>query len=287
MVRIALSAGHYNTTGGNHTEKELVGPITLAVAAHCRRLGMDVRLLQPLTKDGTVGTFPGTLTQLAQRVVRWSKEGWTPDVFLEVHAEDNGQGNRGRGCFAIYPNDPSVDDTDEQVRDNLGPAIALAIQAATGIPIRHVGTLSEQKTHVWTKLKSRLGIFAASLHLKKVTRRLIIEVGAYSAPADLTIMQQADFADRCGRAIAEAIAAYYRLPARRLFKVVVAAARTRQGPSTRFPVAVVATGTTRLVQDDVFAGDAIVTGETINGDPRWVHRADNIGFVSMALLEEQ
>lgn len=283
MTKIALSAGHHNLTGGNHTEIELVGPITKAVAERLRERGADVRVITP--GDG-LGTFRGGLRAVAQTVVDWSKAGWTADAFFEIHAEHNGGGDAGRGCFAIHP---GVDgDTDGIVRDHLGPKIALAIQNATGIPLRGDGVLSERETYVFTDLHARLGIFEVTAKLRRFTRRGIVEVGAYSSPADLRIMQRPRFAETCGGAIADAVADFYKLPELeqlRWYKVNVEAARTRQGPGTQYPDAL--QGEAKFYRDEVFAGDEVVKGQVVNGNPWWVHRADQIGFVSMALLKEE
>lgn len=283
MPKIALSAGHHNLTGGNHTEIELVGPITKALAERLRERGAEVRVITP--GDG-LGTFRGGLRAVAQTVVDWAAQGWVADAFLEVHAEHNGGGDGGRGCFTIHP---GVDgDTDGIVRDHLGPKIALAIQNATSIPLRGDGVLSERETHVFTDLHARLGIFEVTAKLRKGTRRMIVEVGAYSSPKDLQLMRKPRFAETCGGAIADALGDFYKLPVLdqlRWYQVKVEAARTRQGPGTQFPDAL--QGEAKLHRDDVFAGDELVFGQVVNGNPWWVHRADQIGFVSMALLEAQ
>jgi N-acetylmuramoyl-L-alanine amidase len=261
-------------------EIELVGPITKALAQHCERNGFDVRVVTP--KQG-LGTFPGGLRAVAQTVVDWAEQGWTADIFLEVHAENNGNGDIGRGCFTIFP---GVDgDTDAIVRDKLGPMISQSIREATGIPLRGNGVLSERKTHVFTAHNARLGIFQVTAPLRARCRRMIVEVGAYSSPADLKIMRRSDFADKTGQAIAGALADFFQMPKPELqwYRVLVETARTREGPSTRFQVAL--EGEALLHRGDVFAGDEIVQGEHVSGNPDWVHRADQIGFVSMALLE--
>ncbi|HEX6288322.1 MAG TPA: N-acetylmuramoyl-L-alanine amidase [Herpetosiphonaceae bacterium] len=282
MPRIALSAGHRNQTGGNPIEMELVGPITHELAESCRDHGFDVRVVTP---DDGVGTFPGGLREVAKQVVQWADQGWRADIFLEVHAESNGSGDLGRGCFAIYP--AADGDTDVIVRDRLGPMIVRALRDETTIPLRGSGVLSERQTHVWTKHNARLGIFEVTRRLQVHCHRLIVEVGAYSSPADLRVMQRPDFAARAGRAMAEAIAQFHDRPLHqelRWYRVAVDTARTREGPGTRFRIAL--QGEALMHRDQVFAGDEVVEGEPVNGNPLWVHRADHIGFISMALLEK-
>lgn len=282
MAKIALSAGHHNLTGGNRIEIELVGPITQALARHCREQGFDVRVITP--QDG-LGIFRGGLRQVAQTVVDWAHEGWNADVFLEVHAEDNGRGDAGRGCFTIFPD--AGTDSDAVVRDTLGPMISRALSNATDIPLRGTGVLSERKTHVFQDLRARLGIFEVTAKLRVHCRRMIVEVGAYSSPKDLHIMQQERFADQAGQAIAGALSEFFGQPEPELqwYRVMVEVARTREGPGTQFRDAL--QGEARLHRNDVFAVDAIVQGEQISGNPQWAHRADQIGFVSMTLLQEE
>lgn len=71
--------------------------------------------------------------------------------------------------------------------------------------------------------------------------------------------------------------------ARGRFRVTHWAANVREGPGTGFPVAL--HGTAVLPPGHVFDADAIVSGTVHDGDPRWVHRADDLGFVHMSLLE--
>jgi N-acetylmuramoyl-L-alanine amidase len=281
MPKIALSAGHHNLSGGNHIEIELVGPVTRALAEQCRQQGFDVRVVTP---DDGLGIFPGGLREVAKKVVQWANQGWQPDIFLEVHAEDNGSGDRGRGCFVIYP--AADGDTDGVVRDRLGPMIARAIRDETGIPVRGHGVLSERQTFVWTEHHARLGIFEITRQLQSHCYRLIVEVGSYGSPADLGLMRQPDFAQKAGSAIGEALARFHQLPVPELdwYRVEVDIARTREGPGTGFPIAL--QGEALLHRGDVFAGDEIVQGEPINGNPRWIHRADQVGFVSMTLVDE-
>jgi N-acetylmuramoyl-L-alanine amidase len=197
--KIALSAGHHNTTpGANPIEKTITGPVTRALAIACRAAGFDVRVVTP---DEGLGTFPGPLDKVAATVVAWAQGGWIADVFLEVHAESTGV----RGCFAVYPD--WTGDTDTIVRDTLGPALAAAIRTATTIPVRFNGALSEKLTSVGAS-GARLGIFGGTRSLKTGTRRLIMEVGSYGTSADLKIMQAPGFPDRIGQAMASALATW-------------------------------------------------------------------------------
>lgn len=206
MTRIALSAGHHNATGGNAQEIALVGPWTHALADALRARGFDVRVITP--QDG-LGTFPGDLAQAAATVVTWASAGWVADLFLELHGEANGQGNAGRGCFAIYPNAPG--DLDVTVRDRLGPALTRAISRQLGIPLRGNGVMSERQTSVGLG-GNRLGIFRVTASLRAATTRMILEVGAYSSSADLALLTAPSFPAQLAVTLTDALAAFYGLP---------------------------------------------------------------------------
>lgn len=205
VVRVALAAGHHNTSGGNGLEIEQTGRLTPAIAAACRTLGMDVRVVTP---DEGRGTFPGSLSAGAGRVVEWHNAGWPADLFLEVHTEGNSAGDRGRGAFAIYPDWPSSSDLDVDVRDTLGPDLVRRLTAATGLPARGSGVMSERSTGVGSE-GDRLGVFRATVGIRATCTRLIVEYGSHTSPADLRLWSQPGFVDAAARATAEAIAAFY------------------------------------------------------------------------------
>ena len=198
--RIALAAGHKNSSGGDAFEKEQTGPLCAAVAKHCRALGMDVRVVQP---DDGMGTIAGSLDVVGNTVVGWDKAGWTPDIFLECHTEGGG----GVGAFAIYPDWQG--DVDADVRDTLGPDVARRIAAATGLGLGAGGdgVMSERQTGVGAS-GSRLGIFRTTAPLAASTTRLIIEYGAHDRQPDQGIAESPGFYDRCGQATAEAFAEF-------------------------------------------------------------------------------
>jgi hypothetical protein len=183
-MRLALAAGHRNTSGGNDFEAATTGMLTPLVADECRRRGIDVRVITP---DEGRGMFPGSLSAVANVVGQWAREGWVADVFLEVHTE--GVGNPlVMGVFAIYPDDPTgrTTDLDTDVRDTLGPMLARRIALRGDMSIRGNGTMSERRTGVGLE-GSRLGVFAATAPsvpgLSDLTR-LIIEYGAHSNVVD-------------------------------------------------------------------------------------------------------
>lgn len=202
QLRIALAAGHHNNDGGNTTEYKLVGPITKAYADEFRRQGCDVRVVTP---DDGLGFFDGGLQGVAQVVVDWANAGWVADLFLECHTEGVANENV-RGVFAIYPD--WGDDVDADVRDTLGPAISNAISAATGIPVRGSGTMSEKSTGVGIG-GSRLGVFLRTAPIRATTTRLIVEHGSHSSPDDLAILRQPDTAGTIATAGVKAVLDFF------------------------------------------------------------------------------
>jgi N-acetyl-anhydromuramyl-L-alanine amidase AmpD len=69
------------------------------------------------------------------------------------------------------------------------------------------------------------------------------------------------------------------------FRVAVDTALVRQGPGQQFPVAL--DGTAKIHLGDILIADGITAGTPPAGstDPRWVHRADGVGFVHISLLD--
>jgi N-acetylmuramoyl-L-alanine amidase len=200
---IALAAGHHNTAGGNPGELELVGPITREVARACRARSLDVRVVTP---DEGMGTFPGRLADVARQVLTWDAAGWTVDHFLEIHAEGNGGGDVGRGCFVIHPD--TDDDVDLVVRDRLGPDLIRRVSAATGVPLRGSGMMSERETAVGARGR-RLGVLRASTSFRDPAARALIEVGALTSPQDYAIMQRPGYVERAAEAIADTLADFF------------------------------------------------------------------------------
>lgn len=73
-------------------------------------------------------------------------------------------------------------------------------------------------------------------------------------------------------------------PACLRFRVIVDVVNIREGKGTQYPVAL--HGTATLARGTVFDASEIVIGTPVAGDPRWVHRADQIGFVHMSCVEQ-
>lgn len=196
--RVALAAGHHNTSGGDATEHAQTGELTPAIAKALRARGFEVRVITP---DDGRGDYPGSLSAVASQVTA------DDDCFLEVHTEGVGNPNV-RGVFAIYPD--WGDDVDTDVRDTLGPAIAKAVSAATGLPVRGSGVMSEKQTGVGAG-GDRLGVFGATARYKATCTRLIVEYGSHTSPADMALWKQPAFLSQAADATADALAAFYGL----------------------------------------------------------------------------
>jgi N-acetylmuramoyl-L-alanine amidase len=206
-LRVALAAGHHNTDGGNVVEHRLVGEITEAWARHLRALpGVEVTVLTPDGPDPDTepgdGEYPGGLQSVGRRAAELNV-----DLFVEMHTEAG-----PRGVFCIYPD--WDDDIDADVRDRLGPDLAVSIAAATGLPVRTIsgatGVMSERLTGVGMG-GHRLGVFAVTAHKRETMTRLLVEHGAHSSALDLEILGRPATADLIGRAAATVVAHHYGL----------------------------------------------------------------------------
>lgn len=195
VPRIAVAAGHHNSSGGDAFEVKQTGPLAHELLLAIRALGMVGTSLTP--EDG-LGMDPAALDTVAARVVSLVP---LPEVFVEVHTEGGG----GKGVFVIYPDAPGDLDTD--VRDTLGPLIAKKVAAATGLTLGGGGdgVMSERETGVGGQ-GFRLGVFRVTVPVAATMTRLIVEYGAHDKEPDLTIAKGKDFAKKCAAATAEAIA---------------------------------------------------------------------------------
>lgn len=204
VTRVALAAGHHNTSGGNEFEHETTGLLTPRVAAAMRARGFDVRVITP---DEGRGDFPGALDTAAATVIKWSREGWAADLFVEIHTE--GVGNPAvRGCFGIFPDrDPDVD---VDARDKLIPLVIQRMGKVIGA-VRGNGKMSEKETSVGLD-GSRLGVFRATEPMRANLTRVIFECGTHTNPVERAIMRTERYLNGVAVAITEGAADFYGLP---------------------------------------------------------------------------
>jgi len=212
MPKIALLAGHHNTSGGNEYEYVTTGELVERIGPALVALGCEVRVITPDGADADSipgdGDYPGALDAAAAVAVRWAREGWVPDVLLETHTQ--GVANPSvRGVFGIFPDWTGDEDTD--ARDRLIPAIVERVCRATGFPKYGNGVMSERRTGVGLG-GSRLGVFRATEPIKGTTTRVLVEYGAHTNPTERAAHRTEAFLNGAARATAEAIAAFVGLP---------------------------------------------------------------------------
>lgn len=200
-LRVALSAGHHNTGGGDDREVAMTGRLCAALARACRARGFDVRVVQD--QDG-LGMFPGSVGDVGRRVTAWDRGGWPVDFFLEMHGQALGD-PKARGQFVVYPD--WGDDVDADVRDRLGPDLARRLAVATGVPVWDDGTLSEKRSAVGLG-GDRLGVFGQTVTLKDHCTRLIVESATFTNPADAALVARPEWPGLAAGAIADALLAF-------------------------------------------------------------------------------
>lgn len=204
-IKIALSAGHRNASRkvspGNPCElrDDRTGHMTAAVAAELRRRGFDVRVVQP---DDGLGFHPGPLDDVGAQVVRWSRDGWHANLFLEFHFEGNKKGDEARGCFLIYPNQRGELDTD--AKNRLAPLIVAGVARHANIPRRGDGTMAESET-----LAGNLGVFRGLSPLRATLTRGLIEVANCESPLDAREIRKPDFLERAALGVAAGVSQFF------------------------------------------------------------------------------
>lgn len=215
LVRVALSAGHHNTSGGNEFEHDTTGLLVPRTAKALRRYGFDVVVVTPDGSDADTdpgdGEFPGGLDAVARKVVEIDKSGKRIDLFLEVHTE--GVDNPAtRGCFGIWPDNDASNDHDFDVRDVLIPAVISRMVQVVGAK-RGTGAMSEKATGVGsTSASNRLGMFRETVPISDHTWRVIFECGTHSNPIERAIMRTERYLNGVAEAIAQGAAEAFGLP---------------------------------------------------------------------------
>lgn len=196
-IRIALTAGHRNSQGGNQLEMQQMAKLTPAIAKSCRDLGMKVRVYTP--NDGAGMSSEGYV-EVAAKVVKDAQNGWIPLIYMETHSDAGPP-----GVFCVYPD--WGNDVDVDVKNGFGLDISKKIEAATGLRVRGGGIMSEKSTYVGSQ-GYRLGIFAVTAPIKTTTTRLILECGSHTHPGDIAIMAKSGFYLKAGKAVANTFLAF-------------------------------------------------------------------------------
>lgn len=216
-LRIAVGAGHHNSSGGDEFEAQINGQVTNELVKLLKASdGFEVRCYTP--QDG-LGWYQGSLDQAAGQVNTWLDQGWAADILHEIHHEGVGGSAQPSGALCIYPDGaglnayyPNPGDTDLDVQA-AAPAMSAAIAKAIGVPVRTFGNnppgvMSERQSGVGEQ-GYRLGIFGrwAVDYFINNSCRFISEAAVYTNPGERKIMQAAGFPAKEAVGIANAYVA--------------------------------------------------------------------------------
>lgn len=198
-LRIAIGAGHRNTSGGNSYEAALNAKCTNEIwrLAQLSR-GFEIRSYTP---ENGLGYYPGPLDAAAAQVTTWLNEGWAADILHEVHHEGTGS-NVIRGGFIIYPDSAGLvgrnpGNVDEDVKAMAGPMAQTLTREFNGVcryPNCSRG-MSEKETGVGED-GFRLGVFGAWAEPYFIANsfQFISEASTYTNNIDLEIQKQPSYA---------------------------------------------------------------------------------------------
>lgn len=285
-LRVLVVQGHRNTGGGDSREAARTPAVANAITAALNAAGHLATCLQ--NDDGRADDwFAGSLDAVGREIL--ARHGREPiDVMLDVHFE--GDGANTRGVFAIVPDGDALQTltpysgSDALAANTLdhamGRAIAQAVAARTGLPLRtrgvvEPGVMSERQTYVGADLGWRLAMFGYTAPARERMVRLVLECG--NIVSDAAIIGRADFPERVAQGVVEGIArgrlaeapvfppfgTTKELVAARLATVTADALHARQWAETAQPIrGVWRTGVRFWVR-------GWVIGEAVEGNPVW------------------
>ncbi len=215
-LRIIVTQGHRNTSGGNAAESARTPAIANAVTAALVRAGHQAVCLQ--NDEGTVDNwFAGSLDAVARKVMAYHRER-PVDLLLDIHLESNAANTPG--IFAIVPDGTGLKsltpwDGDDRATPatrtyRLALAIARELARTTGLALRtrgvlEPGVMSERQTRVGGDLGWRLAMFGYTAPARDRMSRIVLECG--NLGADRAVIDRAGFAERVADGVAMAIAA--------------------------------------------------------------------------------
>ncbi len=213
-LRIVVTQGHRNTSGGNAGERARTPAIANAITAALVAAGHDAICLQ--NEDGSRDNwFDGTLDAVGREVMRRHQQR-PVDLMLDIHIE--GDSANTPGVFTIVPDGTGLktltpfsgDDraTPTSRTWQLGRAIAHQRCRTTGLRLRATtvlepGVMSEQRTHVGADLGWRLAMFGYTAPARERMARLILECG--NLVADATIIARPEFAQQVAHGVVAGI----------------------------------------------------------------------------------
>jgi N-acetylmuramoyl-L-alanine amidase len=285
-LRIVVTQGHRNTSGGNPAEAARTPALANAIAAALVRAGHAASCLQ--NADGSPDNwFNGSLDAVARKVMALHRER-PVDLLLDVHIESDPANTPG--VFAIVPDGTNLksltpvtgdDRSTPEGRDyRVARAIAHAVARHTGLALRTKGVLepgvmSEQRTRVGGDLGWRLAMFGYTAPARERMTRIILECG--NLGADGRIIDSPGFPERVAQGVVDGIAAAWDAPAPawppfgthrdlatpRLVTITVPMLRARQFAETGQPVLA------RLAAGTEIPVSGWIIGEVVEGNPVW------------------
>jgi len=286
-LRVVVTQGHRNTSGGNPAEQARTPAIANAITAALIRAGHTATCLQ--NDDGSPDNwYAGSLDAVAREVMR--RHGRRPiDLLLDVHLEGNSANTPG--VFAIVPDGTGlktltaytgIDRATPETRDyRLAREIAHGVSRATGLPLRRTGVLEpgvmgERQTRVGGDLGWRLAMFGYTAPARDRMARIVLECG--NVVSDAATIGQAEFPARVAAGVVAGIAAAPaaapvaswppfgttgELATPRLVTVTVPSLRVRAWAETSQPVHA------HLAQGSQYPVSGWVIGEAVSGNPVW------------------
>ncbi len=213
-LRIVITQGHRNTSGGNPAEAARTPAIATAVTEALAKAGHEAICLQ--NDDGSRDNwYAGSLDGVARKVMAYH-QARPVDLLLDIHLE--GDPANTPGVFVIVPDGTGLKTRtpyrgpDRATRDSrdyrLGRAIAHGVAEATGLALRkrtviEPGVMSERSTHVGADLGWRLAMFGYTAPARERMARIVLECG--NLGADRAIIDRPGFADDVAAGIVAAI----------------------------------------------------------------------------------
>jgi N-acetylmuramoyl-L-alanine amidase len=285
-LRVIVTQGHRNTSGGNPSEAARTPALANAIAAALTRAGHAAACLQ--NDDGTADNwFAGSLDAVARKVMAYHRER-PVDLLLDVHLESDPANTPG--VFAIVPDGRGLKSlTAYAGEDRAIPAsrdyrvarsIARAVARTTGLALRtrgvlEPGVMSEQATRVGGDLGWRLAMFGYTAPARERMTRIVLECG--NLGADAAIINDPGFPERVAEGVVAGIAAGWEstppafppfgtrgdLEEVRLVTVTVPTLRVRRFAETGQAVLA------RLAQGSEIPVTGWIIGEEVEGNPVW------------------
>lgn len=215
-LRIVITQGHRNTSGGNPAEAARTPAIANAITDALARAGHEAICVQ--NDDGSRDDwYGGSLDGVARRVMGYH-QARPVDLLLDIHIESDPASTPG--VFVIVPDGTGLktrtpyigpDRAGRDSRDyQLGRAIAQAVSRSTGLALRkrtviEPGVMSERSTHVGADLGWRLAMFGYTAPARERMARIVLECG--NLTADAAIINRAGFAAKVAAGVVAGIEA--------------------------------------------------------------------------------